>query len=661
MQRFRGMCLGMIVAAGLLGACSSEFVAPDEQATPREAALQKKVEELKARVADLQQKVLDLTLRNQILEVQLQDGAAPAGTVAVPPTAEPQAADLTDIQLSPNPTKDQVRAYVRAIALASSWRRSCSLNDPQVRMLESVGQGNVDVLVAEMRDAGSATEQYLEWALEDLVKPEDKALIIAHLRDSPDLIEIVLDRGWTADARDVLLSALRKHPQYLPTQWISAVAALKDPTTYDDLKWYLAHGPNPSHTFDAICDLPGIDLTDAIATAWERSWRDPYTHTSMAAIAGRYGNRQALETLVQAITQPSSDPSVRDEARSALYLLTGQQSTGATLQKWFDDNKDRLTFDKAKHRWFVAGAPDEATEPTESGPSLMDRLGSFLDGDAAPDQPASTLAMLRQIKLPPNPPRDQVRDYVQKIMAVPEVSIGASEMDPQVKMLEAIGPDNVDILLDAMEGASFNDRFRAVGALKHLVRPQDKAVILAHLAALPDLALFVLRYGWSADAHDILVQGLARHPAYLPTEWIDATADLKDPAAYEDLKWYLAHGANPSWTYKSIEDLPGIELDDAVAAAWARVWPDTYSRTFMAPIAARYGDLRALDVLIQTAVLPSTEEPARRKALAEVTKLTGQTKTGPQLMAWFEENKDRLVFDRKTRVWSVSASATSGD
>ncbi len=642
-----------VTAAVAVLLASGAGAAPgDENMTPREAALQKEVDELEARAADLQEKVIELSTRIQILEAQL-------GQAAAPPMAEPEAKSLTDIKLPPNPTKDQVRDYVRAIALASNWRRSCSLNDPQVRMLEQVGPANVDVLVSEMTTAGFATGQYLEWALEDLVKPQDKALIISHLGESPDLIGIVLDRGWTADARNVLLSALRKHPQYLPTEWINAIAALKDPTTYDDLKWYLAHGLNPNHTFEAICDLPGIDLTDAVATAWERSWRDPYTHTSMAAIAGRYGNRQALETLVQAITQPGADPSARDEARNALYLLTGQQSTGATLQKWFDDNKDRLTFDKAKHRWFVEGGPDEATEATESGPSLLDRLGSLLSGDAAPDQPASTLAMLRAIRLPPNPSRDQVRDYVQKIMAVPEVSTGASEMDPQVRMLEAIGPDNVDILLDAMEGASSNDRFRAVGALKHLLRPQDKAVILAHLAALPDLALFVLRYGWSADAHDILVQGVARHPAYLPTQWIDATAALKDPATYADLKWYLAHGANPSWTYRSIEDLPAIELDDAVAAAWARAWPDTYNRTFMAPIAARYGDLRALDVLIQTAVLPSTEEPARRNALAEVAKLTGQTKTGPELMAWFEENKGRLVFDRKTRVWSVSA--TSGD
>ncbi len=59
------------------------------------------------------------------------------------------------------------------------------------------------------------------------------------------------------------------------------------------------------------------------------------------------------------------------------------------------------------------------------------------------------LEALGKIKLPENPTKDQVRDYVAKIIAASRDQNTFSDSDPQVAMLQQVGPDNLDVLLDA--------------------------------------------------------------------------------------------------------------------------------------------------------------------------------------------------------------------
>ena len=217
---------------------------------------------------------------------------------------------------------------------------------------------------------------------------------------------------------------------------------------------------------------------------------------------------------------------------------------------------------------------------------------------------------LEKITLPKNPTKKAIKNYIIKIALASKNQNSFSPRDSQVAMLVEIGNENLELLL--RRRITGND-FHRIYAIERLVEDKDKALILKYLPKQKDLVEIVLKKGWEHDAKQILYDELKNLPSYLPTGWIQAVAKLKDPASYELLKQYLMFGSNKSWTYRAIKSLPNIKLADAVHEAWENtIDHDEYSRNRFASIAMAYGQLDALDIVINALDLPLSDRRSIR-------------------------------------------------
>ncbi len=202
---------------------------------------------------------------------------------------------------------------------------------------------------------------------------------------------------------------------------------------------------------------------------------------------------------------------------------------------------------------------------------------------------------LEKIILPENPTKNQILEYIRKICIASAKQKSYSSNDPQVSMLIQIGHENLELLLAANFDKGVD--LYAITAILFLVQPEDKKLILEYLPYKKYLVKVVTQNGWEKDAKSILYNGLKQMPPYLPTEWIQAIANLHDPSIYEDLKRYLILGSNKKWTYEAIKTLPGINLEDTVIQAWKNTKHGSWDRKSFAPIAFKYGQEDALPVI----------------------------------------------------------------
>jgi hypothetical protein len=87
-------------------------------------------------------------------------------------------------------------------------------------MLMAVSHENIDVLIK----ATSGYDFSIMEAIKALATDSDKEKIMTSLNSHPALVNVVTDRGWVNEARATLVIRLRTNPQYLPPEWIEAVA-----------------------------------------------------------------------------------------------------------------------------------------------------------------------------------------------------------------------------------------------------------------------------------------------------------------------------------------------------------------------------------------------------------------------------------------------------
>lgn len=284
----------------------------------------------------------------------LKSNQAPRAVVRTRSDFQSQGPDreaLQKITLPENPTKEQVRAYVLDIATASMGQNSYSDSDPQVALLARVGEDNLDVLI-EAADGNGMSDYHIMRAINRLATERSKDLVLKNLADHKGMAGVVLRRGWAADARQTLLDGLRG--EYVPCEWITALASLQDTNTYPALLEFLEKGQNRSQTYDSIQHLPGIDLAPSVARAWERArFGHRWEANGMALIALRYGHTNALESLMRTLQLPSAQENSYETTRTldALWEYTEAAGSPDELKAWYDANKTNIVFDAATKKF----------------------------------------------------------------------------------------------------------------------------------------------------------------------------------------------------------------------------------------------------------------------------------------------------------------------
>jgi hypothetical protein len=301
-------------------------------------------------------------------------------------------------------------------------------------------------------------------------------------------------------------------------------------------------------------------------------------------------------------------------------------------------------------------APAAPTAAVPLPPGLPPEAAAAFAG--AFQRRGADVAALSKITLPDNPTKEQAREYVTKIQAASQNQNSFSSDDPQVAMLERVGPDNLDVLVDAY-GRRGMGSFYLENAITHLARPEHKDLILRTLPAIPELAQVVVTYGWQEEAKDTLISGLQTTSDYLPREWMQATASLKSPEAVEALKQYMIRGQSRQEAFGALRVMPNAgDLAPTVATAWeAARFGDPWQRTEMAKIAVPYGHVDALGYVIEQLGSPDGSSYERGNLRSLVLRYTPARGSDQAILEWYNENRDDLVWDAEANVYKVKEAA----
>ncbi len=264
----------------------------------------------------------------------------------------PDLMSLGNIVFPENPTRENLKIYVYSIIEATADQNTFSSDDPQIRLLEKVGEENIDILINAASDL-HRYNYYLNEAINHLASDKSKDLILAALPQNPELIKTVVNYGWELEVKELLVERLRDSSSYLPDEWIKAVAGFQDPSTYENLIYHFINAHNRYRTYKIIKDLPGINLNEAVIKAWEKAkYNGDWERVTMAGVAIKYGRKDALEILIMNVDSSKFDY-YRQDLDQSLIQHTELAGTIPEIKKWYNENKDNLYFDEQARKFKV--------------------------------------------------------------------------------------------------------------------------------------------------------------------------------------------------------------------------------------------------------------------------------------------------------------------
>ena len=256
---------------------------------------------------------------------------------------------------------------------------------------------------------------------------------------------------------------------------------------------------------------------------------------------------------------------------------------------------------------------------------------------------------LRDIQFPQNQTEEALREYINEILLASRDQNSLSSNDPQNGMLCKVGPEHLDLLVGSLDASQFGmGEMYLINAIGRLANTEHKNMILEELPLHHELIGTVLQHGWESDAKDILLDELESNSPCLSPDWIRAVVELNDPTTYPVLASYFINGDGHASTFEVIRDLPITDLPSCVDQAWEKSkHQDKWETQSMAPFAAEYGHLDALDELFNILADNTSDDnryyrPEVRSALLRLLDFRG---SNDELVQWYNANKDRLVFD----------------
>ena len=369
----RGLLLmGSIVLAASV-ACA------EEKLSHTEAAIANELARLETQIGQVQDLLAEI--RSKIAGKRLA-ALRPTRPVRKGPDLDA----LRKLKLPGDPTEEQVRQYIISIYAASKAQTTFSDDDPQPELLARLGRERLGVLLEtwerynyhtgplsprrtiSIRDDEVMISRfplahpflsYLESAVVHIATEEDKQLIVEALPGNHSLVRVILKKGWEAAAKDTLTSVLASRPNIVHPGWIEATARLRDPDTYEDLMAYLVKGANPHGTYRSIRSLPGLDVSGAVAEAWEaaRSRRDSRAKCWIAVFAVEHGHLDALEYLVGFHEEKLKLAFAWQSKRAGSVIRSRTSFSGPMEQvgNWFRKNKKLLSFDARQKKFVIRG------------------------------------------------------------------------------------------------------------------------------------------------------------------------------------------------------------------------------------------------------------------------------------------------------------------
>ena len=216
---------------------------------------------------------------------------------------------------------------------------------------------------------------------------------------------------------------------------------------------------------------------------------------------------------------------------------------------------------------------------------------------------------------------------------------------------EAIRHENIGLVIDQLEGDYPGWHPILIDALKRVVTEQDKPLILGRLAVEHDLIAFVRIHHWEQDAKAILVGQIESSSGYMPVEWIEALAQLKDPSTYPALKSSFVNGWNRHQTYRVIALLPGMELSRELPLAWEKAHASSsgYEVAYLTGPLLEVGYPPAIDYVMNQLRNPSTIPITILDPDLLSARYLDFSGTKEERLAFWDKHEKKLKFDPERR------------
>lgn len=263
-------------------------------------------------------------------------------------------------------------------------------------------------------------------------------------------------------------------------------------------------------------------------------------------------------------------------------------------------------------------------------------------------------------KLAAIPPLPEQPDDVCILKYINAVKNAANEDDlytarrPQVEFYRKIGPGHLKLLLPELTGEERN--YELIEALPELTGPADKALALSMMPEIPDLLIPVFRNGWSKENPRVVFATLGKH---CPYKMRDHKRDLIALADNDEGRRLMietfVQQPDLGFLYESLSRLPGVDPIALANQAWEsqRFQAEKYTLGGVAVRAARKGNIDALGFLINQLSTGERNPFIDGDISVTLVLMTGQPLNAEKLQNWYSENRDKLVFDQKTKRYQI--------
>jgi hypothetical protein len=235
-------------------------------------------------------------------------------------------------------------------------------------------------------------------------------------------------------------------------------------------------------------------------------------------------------------------------------------------------------------------------------------------------------------------------------------SSNGTDQGAAAALKQQVGHQHVSLLIDQLNINYPGPEGILIAALERVVTAGDKALILDGFRSKLSLIHEIRRFHWEPDAKDLLVQHLDGNSRYVPLECIDALVSLKDPSTYPALKSYFINGWNHAATYRAIELLPGMDLDQELPAAWEKSvsGSDKLDAAYLCPAMLERGSKPAMEFLMEQLRAPSPYIPSTvldPEMLS--TRFLDHSGDAKERLRWWDENHDRIGYDPARRKFAL--------
>jgi|GEM_PF-3132133 len=318
----------------------------------------------------------------------------------------------------------------------------------------------------------------------------------------------------------------------------------------------------------------------------------------------------------------------------------------------------------------TAGAFQVASaDPLAELSDRLDRLDRALTRQSQIRNPEyrADNAELAKITLPDLKNRTAVKNYIASILDLSYGQRRVNVTDPQVEKLAAVGRDNLDLLLAALEPESdgnarvqrftsqqfssiivsqvqfingrYAGNFYLTAAIAQLADDRDQALILAALEKHPCLLWIVPQKKWQNAVIPQLLRQLKKRS--ISQNWLALATDTQNSRLLAALTDYFVQCGNWSNVYALLSPNPHWDREKAIQRAWRwQQLTQQYYDVFIPGLMAAQGDQKALDVLIERAERNRSRQS--KKMLAECIDIGN---SGLDPVNWYRRNKSRVYWD----------------